>query len=109
MLWLWLYEVKQKKQPHLEVNFEYTANVCRNVFLYVSVCDPICMYVCMNVCVCGGGEQIAKCILDDCDNFTSSVELSARLLKFQPYPFSCCLWRKETEWFKKKKKKSCCR
>lgn len=63
MLWLWLYEVKQKKQPHLEVNFEYTANVCRNVFLYVSVCDPICMYVCMNVCVCVGGGADSKVYL----------------------------------------------
>lgn len=71
--------------------------------MWVCVTPSVCMYE----CVCGGGGgQIARCILDDCDNFTSSVELSARLLKFQPYPFSCCLWRKETEWFKKKKKKA---
>lgn len=52
---------------------------CQHVSLclLVYVCDPVC------------DRQIEMCIWDGRDNFASWLKTSARLLKFQPYPFSC--------------------
>lgn len=91
---------KQQQQPQPELNFECTAkNLSASCHACVRPC--LCVFLCACACLCVFVKQIARCILDGCDNLASWAKTSARLLKFQPYPFSCRVFEERRQGDKK--------
>lgn len=68
----------------------------------MSLCLLACECLTLSVCVCV--KQIETCISDGCDNQVSLLKTSARLLKFQPYPFSRCVFEERRQCGKKQNK-----